>query len=117
MVQIVQGELAGLPRRVAHLVGMALDAAFPVLAKERVGVFDQEAKADRAHLVLELELHVQPDGVAAEDDVVRRLLSARVAEDQPKAELPGVEVDGPPDVAGAHDRVRFLEHRGSPAST
>src|SRR5437868_3390129 len=113
-VRIVEGELARAPRLVLDAARRALDAALAVLGIEAVGVLDQEAEADGAHLVLVLELHVELGAVAAIADVVRvfrvGLCAAVGAEGELEAQLLGVKVDRPPHVARAENRLGLLEH-------
>src|SRR5258708_3872292 len=57
-IQVVEGELTRPPRGIADAVGTTLDAAFPVFVEEYVRVLHEKPQANRAHLVLELKLHV-----------------------------------------------------------
>src|SRR6185369_8010532 len=101
-VQIIESEFARSPRRIADAVGRTLDATLPVFVEERVRVLDEKPQADRAHLVLELKLHVELDRVAPKPDIVRRI---GVAEGQLEAQLLGIEVDRASHVARAENRV------------
>src|SRR3954464_6430438 len=90
-IQVVEGELTRSPRRIADAVGTALDAAFPVFVEECIGVLHEEPQANRAHLVLELKLHVQFDCVAAKSDVIRWI--GFVPKRELKAKSLGIELD------------------------
>src|SRR5579859_1141198 len=107
-VYIVEGEFARTPRRVAYAFGIAFDTTQPVLVEDGVRVLYQKAQADRAHLVLELKLHVELDRVTSKPDVVRRV--GLVAKGQLEAKLVGVEHNRPLDVPRAENRVSFPEH-------
>jgi hypothetical protein len=37
----------------------------PIFVEERIGILHQKPQTDRAHLVLELKLHVEHDSIAA----------------------------------------------------
>jgi hypothetical protein len=84
----------------------------PVFVEKSIRVLHQESQADRAHLALELKLHVEDDRVAAKPDVVRWI--GFVSKGQLEAKLLRIEADCPLDVARAENRVRFIEHRRLP---
>jgi len=111
-IQIVKGELTRPPRGITDAAGTALDAAFPVFVEECVRVLHEKPQANRAHLVLELKLHVQLDCVAPKPHIIRWI--GFVPKRELKAKSPGVELDGAFDVACAQNWVRHFEHRKIP---
>ena len=105
-IHVVEGELSRPPMGIADAVGTALDAAFPVFVEECVRVLHEKPQANRAHLVLELKLHVKLDCVAPKPDVIRGI--GFVPKCELKAKSLGVELDGAFDVACPYNRVRFF---------
>jgi hypothetical protein len=87
---------------------MALDAPLMILVEERVWIVDQKPQADYPHLVLELKLHVNLDGVTAKSDIVRWI--GFVSKGQVEPKLLSVERNRSLDVPRAENRVRFFEH-------
>src|SRR5882724_7088671 len=98
-IHVVEGELARPPRGIADATGTALDTVFPIFAEECVRVLHEKPQANRAHLVLELKLHVQLDCVAPKPHVIRWI--GFVPKRELKAKSLGVELDGAFDVACA----------------
>ena len=107
-IYIVESEFARSPGGVAKSIRSALDTALPVFAKERIWVRYQKPQADRTHLMLELKLHVQLDPVAPEADVIRGVGVVLKGQLEPK--LVRVELNRPPDVSCAENRMRLFEH-------
>src|SRR5262249_33685485 len=79
-----------------------------VFGEECIRVSHEKPQANRAHLVLELKLHVEFDRVPSKSDVIRRI--GLVPKGELKTQALGVKLDRALDVAGAENRVRFFEH-------
>src|SRR6476659_6448387 len=91
-IWVVEGELTCSPRSIADAGGSALNAAFSVFVEECVRVLHAKPQANRAHLVLELKLHVQLDCVTPKPNVIRWI--GFVPKRELKAKSLGVELDG-----------------------
>jgi hypothetical protein len=107
-IQVVKSKLPCPPSGIADAVGTALDTTLPVFVEQCVRVFHEKPETNYAHLMFELKLHMELDRVAPKPDVIRWI--GFVCKRELKAKLPGVELDGPFDVACAYDRVGLLEH-------
>jgi hypothetical protein len=93
---------------IVNAVGIALNAPLTVLVEECVWIVHQKPQADCPHLMLELKLHVEFDGVTAKPDVVRWI--GFISKGQLKSKPLRVERNPSLDVPRAENRVRFFEH-------
>jgi len=109
VVQVVERELAG-PRGVSRTpVGVRSTPSCRNSLKSGVRILDEQPKGDRAHLMLELKLHVKLNRVAAVSDIVRWIIGA-VTKGQREAKLPCIEIHRSEDVPRAENGMGGFEH-------